>query len=233
MMQSRLTASHVVLAADTLTLEQCVRLGPLIGNRVYAVKIHVLWDRHGPSVVQRLKEAGFRRVWVDLKLHDTPDTVALRAKEVADAGGDIVTVHISGGQKMMQAAKKSGIEVFGITVLTSLDKAEAVQIYHGDNILQIVMARALEAQQAGIDAVVCSPQEVAMLAGWAKLSGLKFVTPGVRSPGKEVHDQKRVGTPAKAREDGSNLLVMGRQLTEAEDPVVELDHVEEELSLPS
>ncbi|MBI2038225.1 MAG: orotidine-5'-phosphate decarboxylase [Candidatus Magasanikbacteria bacterium] len=232
MMQSRLTANHVVLAADTLTLEQCLRLGPLIGNRVYAVKIHVLWDRHGPSVVNQLKEAGFRRVWVDLKLHDTSDTVALRAKEVAEAGGDIVSVHISGGKRMMQAAKKSGIKVFGITILTSLEEREVMEVYRSD-VLQNVMSLALKAKQAGIDGVVCSPREVVVLASWNELAGLKFVTPGVRSPGKEVHDQKRVGTPAKAREDGSNLLVMGRQLTEAEDPVVELDHVEGELSLPS
>lgn len=232
-MMERLTAKHVVLAADTLTLEDCLRLGPIIGHLVYAIKIHVLWDRHGPSVVRQLKEVGFRRVIVDLKLHDTPDTVALRAKEVADAGGNILTVHISGGKKMMEAAKTSGIEVLGITILTSLEEGEVVEIYRGDDVAQNVMSLARKAKQAGLDGVVCSPQEVAMLAGCAELSGLKYMTPGVRSPGKAVHDQKRVGTPAKAREDGSTLIVMGRQLTEAKDPAAELDRIEDELNPPS
>ncbi|MBI2030072.1 orotidine-5'-phosphate decarboxylase, partial [Candidatus Kaiserbacteria bacterium] len=181
-------------AADAYTLVR--KLGP----RVYAFKIHDLYDMEGPDVIQSLKRSGARRIFADLKLHDIPETVRLRAKALKKHGADIITVHTSGGIPMMQAALESGAEIYGVTVLTSLsdEKGEVAKIY-GDMSKMIVPALANLAAQAGLRNVVCSPQEVGFLKnyGFAEL-----ITPGVRSLGEDVHDQKRVATQAEALRSG-------------------------------
>ncbi|OHA91345.1 MAG: orotidine 5'-phosphate decarboxylase [Candidatus Zambryskibacteria bacterium RIFCSPHIGHO2_01_FULL_49_18] len=224
------TASRIILAADELTLDQCLDLASKVGDRVHAIKIHNLYDRAGAIAVQQLRDAGARRVWVDAKLHDIPNTVKLRAKAIAESGADILTVHASGEIEMMMAAVEGGpSEIYAITVLTSLGEEQAHLLF-GQPSKAGALYLARLAKLAGVHGVVCSPKEVGILAKRPELQGLKFITPGVRSTGKATDDQKRVDTPAGAIASGATHLVIGRQITQAADPVEALHQIEMEIS---
>ncbi len=225
----RNTSECVILAADGLDLPQVLDLVDEIGDRLYAVKIHSLWDRHGPGVVRQLLDAGAPRIWVDLKLHDIPETVRDRAKAVAESGAHLVTVHASGGIEMMMAACESGIDVIAVTVLTSLEEDE-VHLLHGHPSKAEVLALTRLARMAGVPSVVCSPREVGILAKRPELKGMNFITPGVRSLGVAVDDQKRVDTPANAIKAGATRLVIGRQITRADSPLAALEPIELEIN---
>lgn len=222
--------SRIILAADELDLKKCLELASKVGDKVYAIKIHNVFDQHGPGVVQRLRDAGARRVWVDAKLHDIPNTVKLREKAISESGADILTVHAAGEIEMMMAAVEAGpSEIYAVTVLTSLGE-EQVNLLYGQSSKATVLYLARLAKLSGVHGIVCSPQEVGILAKRPELRGLKFVTPGVRSVGKSTDDQKRVDTPAGAIASGSTHLVVGRQVTQAADQVDALRRIEEEIS---
>lgn len=217
------------MAADELSLDQCLELASQVGDRVHAIKVHNMFDKQGPGVVQRLRDAGARRVWVDAKLHDIPNTVKLRAKAIAESGADILTVHASGEIEMMMAAVEAGpAEIYAITVLTSLGEEQAHLLF-GQPSVAGALYRARLAKLAGVHGVVCSPKEVGILSKRPELQGLKFITPGVRSPGKAADDQKRVDTPAGAIASGSTYLVIGRQITQASNPMEALHQIEKEI----
>ena len=223
------SVSRIILAADNISIERCVELGPIIGRRVYAIKIHEVYDRHGPAAIDRLKNAGWNKVWDDVKLHDIPNTVKLRAKAIANAGADIISVHAKGEIDMMMSAKESGAIIFAVTELTSLSE-EQIHLLSGQPSKASVLYLARLAKLANVDGVVSSPLEVNMLAKRPELVGLKRVTPGIRSAGIAAHDQQRIDTPAAALKNGSDLLVIGRQLTEADDVAMAYDTLEQEIS---
>ncbi len=230
-------ASRIILATDELTLDQCLALAPKVGDRVHAFKIHNHYDEYGPDVVKKLHDAGVARVWVDFKLHDIPNTVGKRAAALFRAGADILTVHAAGGVEMIAAAVQAAIkaegcrrQVFAITALTSLNEAQITRL-HGASLMEAVLFLAEQAKEGGADGVVCSPKEVGDLNRRLHLKGLKFVIPGVRSPGKSAGDQKRVGTPIQAIADGASYLVIGRQITQAESPMSALAELETEISI--
>ncbi|KKU94337.1 MAG: Orotidine 5'-phosphate decarboxylase [Candidatus Jorgensenbacteria bacterium GW2011_GWA1_48_13] len=221
--------SRIILAAD-MSLGECLDLTHAIGERVYAVKVHDAYDSNGPTAVKMLREAGAMRVWVDAKLHDIPNTVKRRANAIADSGAQILTVHASGGIEMMQAAVgEFPFEVYAITVLTSLTEEE-VHLAYGQPSKAAVLYLARLAKLAGVAGIVCSPKEVGILAKRPELKGMKFVVPGIRSAGKDKGDQERVDTPAAALKDGADYLVVGRQITQASDPVAALIELEAEIS---
>lgn len=222
---------RIIVSPDELDEAALLAFASAIGPRVYAVKIHDNYDRLGPDIVGKLKDAGAKRVWMDAKLHDIPNTARARTKAFADNGVDIITVHASGGVEMMRAAKEGAgaAEVYAVTVLTSLSEEAASTIYH-QKVQEQVLALAHLANEADVDGVVCSAKEVAMLAADPALAGLKFVVPGVRSPGADTHDQKRVMSPREAIDAGASLLVIGRQITTAQDPSHALDALESELA---
>jgi len=221
--------NRVILAADELSIEQCLGLASKIGSRVHAIKVHNAFDAQGPTIVQQLHDAGAERVWVDAKLHDIPNTVRLRAKAIADSGAEIITVHASGEIEMMMAAVEAfPYEVFAITVLTSLNEEQA-HLLHGQPSKAGVLYLARLAKLAGVAGVVCSPKEVGILAKRPELKGMKFIVPGVRSVGKDAGDQQRVDTPLNAIKAGATHLVVGRQITQVSDPVAALDALEAEL----
>jgi orotidine-5'-phosphate decarboxylase len=224
------TRDAVIVAADDLSLAQCLALAGAVGERVYAVKVHAAYDAAGPDVVARLKTAGARRVWVDAKLHDIPNTVRLRAKAYGDAGADIVSVHASGGVEAMRAARDGapGAEIYAITVLTSLSEDETLAIY-GKPLDAAVKALARLAKAAGMHGLVCSPKEVAPLRSDPQLADMALIVPGVRSQGKDTHDQKRVLTPSEALSAGARRIVVGRQITSVSNPAAALDELESEL----
>lgn len=219
--------SKICLALDDLTVEKSLELTVALASWIYAVKVHDLLDDQGPRIIGDLKRAGAKRVWVDFKLHDTPGTVAARARSLARNDAGIITVHAGGGVSMMKAAVDAvftdcgrAAEIWAITILTSLDPKEIARIYGADRTpKQIVLDLALMAKEAGVNGIVCSAQEVGMLRQYPDLSGMVLIVPGTRSVGVAAGQQKRSGTPAQAIIDGATFLVAGSQVTKAEDPV--------------
>lgn len=179
----------------------------------------------GPDLVRKLKRRGYR-IFLDLKLHDIPNTVGSAMKVLRDLDVDMVNVHASGGRKMMEEARRALTREDGtrplliaVTQLTSTSQ----EMLTGELLIdrpvdQVVAAYAQNAAAAGLDGVVCSPREVRAVK---ELCGEDFltVTPGVRFSDGEVGDQVRVATPAQARADGADFIVVGRPITRAPDPL--------------
>ncbi|NCF29930.1 MAG: orotidine-5'-phosphate decarboxylase [Gammaproteobacteria bacterium] len=196
-----------------------------------------LFTREGPAIIDQLREQGFE-VFLDLKFHDIPNTVAGACRAAADLGVWMINVHASGGRKMMLAARESVDAaatpplLIAVTVLTSLDAADLRDTGIGGQPAEQVTRLAKLTHECGLDGVVCSPKELETLAGAVPDTFLR-VTPGVRPAGKDDGDQKRVATPAQALADGAHYLVIGRPITQAADPAAALAAIEVELSAPS
>ncbi len=188
----------------------------------------------GPEFVKELIELGFD-VFLDLKFHDIPNTVAKAVTAAAKMGVWMVNVHASGGYEMMHKAKIA-LEEFGdrapiliaVTVLTSMDEPELKRLGINKSPQEQVIYLAKLAKEAGLDGVVCSAQEANVLK--AELGEhFKLVTPGIRPEGSEAGDQKRIMTPKQAIEAGSDYLVVGRPITKAANPVKVLQDVNESI----
>ncbi len=194
-----------------------------------------LFTRGGPVLVEQLQRMGFE-VFLDLKFHDIPNTVAGAVRAAADLGVWMVNVHASGGRRMMSAAVESvaGLArrplLIGVTVLTSMSGQDLLEVGYGDSVEVQVMRLAALAADCGLDGVVCSAQEAQTLRQ-ARGSAFCLVTPGIRMAGDDSVDQRRVMTPAAAVAAGSNYLVIGRPVTAATDPLAALQRVREELTL--
>lgn len=217
---------RIILALDEIqNIDKVVALVEKVGSLVYAVKIHNLYDKIGPDIVRILKEAGAEKVWVDFKLYDIPNTGKLRAESIT---ADIISVHASGGVKMMKEIVTSGKEIFAITALTSFSPDEVQQIYNKE-LNDVVVILAKLAKEAGVSGIVCSPKEVKMLRNYPEFKDLKLVVPGIRSIGVDINDQNRVSTPLEALNNGADYLVIGRQITKADDPVKALLDINKEI----
>ncbi len=177
---------------------------------------------HGPSLVGALVAAA-GRVFLDLKLHDIPETVRRSSANCAAAGADLLTVHAAGGRAMLEAARVGArsagpARVVAVTVLTSLDGAALAELGLPSPTEPLVVRWARLARDAGLDGVVCSAREAAAVRA-ACGAGFLVVTPGVRPAGSAADDQRRVVTPTAAILAGADLLVVGRPITAAPDPV--------------
>ena len=219
------TKERIILALDGMSAKDVFDMAAKVADSVYAVKIHDLYDRAGPGAVSLIPES--LAVWVDYKLHDIPETVYKRVDGLC-SNSDILTVHASGGLKAMERAVETGVIVYAVTVLTSLDEAEVREIY-GRSIEDQVVYFAKQAKKAGVTGIVCSPKELALLSSYSELDSLEFIVPGVRSLGVSNDDQVRVDTPANAIRNGATRLVIGRQVTKAEDPIAALDAIAKEI----
>ncbi len=194
-----------------------------------------LFVRCGPSLVTKLINKGFD-VFLDLKFYDIPNTVAAACQAAADMGVWMVNVHASGGRKMMEAAASALTNshhkplLIGVTVLTSLSRQDmsetGLDIEPSDQVLRLAKLT----QNSGLDGIVCSPLEVAMLRHKLK-NKFCLVTPGVRPTGSEKGDQHRVMTPSEALDQGSDYLVIGRPITASSDPVKALRTIIDECSM--
>ena len=188
-----------------------------------------LFTRLGPAFVEQLQQRGFE-VFLDLKFHDIPNTVAAACAAAADLGVWMVNVHVSGGRAMLEAARERLSQsahpplLIGVTVLTSLDRADLDAIGCPGEPRERVLALAQVAQTAGLDGIVCSPHEAAPVRA-ALGPDFQLVTPGVRPVGAALGDQKRVMTPAEALAAGADYLVIGRPITQAVDPLSALDAI--------
>ncbi|MCW8932256.1 MAG: orotidine-5'-phosphate decarboxylase [Gammaproteobacteria bacterium] len=191
-----------------------------------------LFVRCGPDLVKILIDKGFD-VFLDLKFHDIPNTVAAACQAAADMGVWMVNVHASGGRKMMEYAREAIQNnehqplLIGVTVLTSLNRQDIAEVGLDLEPADQVLRLAKLANDSGLDGVVCSPQEVSALK---QEIGQNFclVTPGVRPKGADIGDQQRIMTPSQALTSGSDYLVIGRPITAHNEPLKALKNIIEE-----
>jgi orotidine-5'-phosphate decarboxylase len=210
----------VAVALDAPDLETAARWADLVTPHVSTVKIGLeLYLRYGPTVVASIRGASGVRVFLDLKLHDIPATVAGAARAVARLRPDLLTVHAVGGPDVIRAAVEAApdTKIAAVTVLTSLDQAQLERTGVTGTVRDSVLRLASLAVEAGARGIVCSPREVAAVRAEVG-PGITLITPGVRPAGADAHDQARVATPEEALRSGSDLLVIGRPITAAPDP---------------
>jgi orotidine-5'-phosphate decarboxylase len=192
------------------------------------------FTRGGPELVKALVRSGFR-LFLDLKFHDIPNTVAGACAAAADLGVWMVNVHASGGQQMMEAARRAVGDgarrpwLIAVTVLTSLDDADLAAVGYAGDTTSTALKQARLTASAGLDGVVCSAREIAGMRA-AEGDDFLLVTPGIRPAGAQASDQKRVMTPAEAMDFGASYLVIGRPITGAADPLAALAAIEAELA---
>jgi orotidine-5'-phosphate decarboxylase len=222
------------------TLAEAEALLDRLGDAAPGVKIGTqLFTAAGPAAVERAHKRG-ARVFLDLKYHDIPNTVAGAVREATRLGVFMLDVHASGGLTMMRAAAEAATKaasdfavtrpiVLGVTVLTSLDrKALQAELGVAASVESHVLRLAERAREAGLDGCVASPREIGLLRG-ALGPGWKIVTPGIR-PASRSDDQVRVATPAAAIRAGADYLVVGRPITAADDPVAATRAVLDEIA---
>jgi orotidine-5'-phosphate decarboxylase len=217
---------RLIVALDVSTAAVARKIVAAVGDSARTYKVGMqLYTAAGPSMVRELVDAG-HRVFLDLKYHDIPNTVAAAVREAAHLGVSMLTVHASGGGKMLQAAVDAAqatepdLLVLAVTVLTSLDDAELGKIGVRGGVQDQVLRLAALALANGCKGVVASAQEAAALR---EELGRDFaiVTPGVRPAGSGHDDQMRVVTPAEAISAGASHIVVGRPITAASDPAAE------------
>jgi orotidine-5'-phosphate decarboxylase len=209
----------IFVALDTPRLEQALAIADAVREHAGGLKLGLeFFSAQGPAGVRRMASLGLP-LFLDLKLHDIPNTVASAVEALAMLEPAILTVHAGGGRAMLTAAKAAApaaTKVIAVTVLTSLDESDlAATGVQGSPEAQVARLAEL-ARDSGIDGIVCSGAEVGR-AKSAWRDGF-FVVPGIRPAGADVADQKRVVTPAQALEDGASVLVIGRPITGAADP---------------
>ncbi len=227
--------SPIIVALDFPSTKQAIELVERLEPERCRLKVgKELFTRGGPALVEQLVAKGYD-VFLDLKFHDIPNTVAAACSAAADLGVWMVNVHAQGGRRMMEAAnealQKSSHQplLIAVTILTSMGEEDIHEVGLSGSPADNVKQLATLAQNAGLDGVVCSPKEVAMLRETIS-SDFQLVTPGIRPSWAAKGDQTRITTPADAIALGSNYLVIGRPITGADDPLLALSKIEDELN---
>jgi orotidine-5'-phosphate decarboxylase len=211
--------SRIYVALDTPDLARALAIGARVRNHVGGLKLGLeFFVANGASGVREVAGLGLP-IFLDLKLHDIPNTVASAIQALQQLAPAVLTIHASGGRAMMEDAKAAapvGTKVVAVTVLTSLDGGDLSSIGVAAEPSAQVARLADLAAEAGLDGIVCSGEEVA--AAHARWKHGFFVVPGVRPAGGDVGDQKRVITPRAAIDAGASIIVVGRPITKAVDP---------------
>jgi len=230
-----LSNSRIIVPLDFNTVEQALELVEKLQPDLCRLKVgKELFTITGPVLVEKLISKGFD-IFLDLKFHDIPTTVARACAVAADSGVWMVNVHASGGSEMMSLAreeidKKSHHPLLiGVTILTSMNQEALTEIGIQCSVEEQVMRLAQLTFNAGLDGIVCSAHEVKMLRDNLG-EKFKLITPGIRPSSSNNDDQKRVMTPGQAIKAGSDYLVIGRPITRAADPGQALKEISEEIS---
>ncbi|MEE9310716.1 MAG: orotidine-5'-phosphate decarboxylase [Cocleimonas sp.] len=228
-------SSKLIIALDYPTAEQALNFVKNLSPEQCKLKVGFeLFVAAGPDFVKALVDQGYD-VFLDLKFHDIPNTVASACKSAANLGVWMMNVHASGGDKMMRAAKQALVDIdspaklIAVTVLTSMDKAQL----ETSNVIispqEQVKSLAQLTQNSLLDGVVCSAQEAKMLRDQLG-SDFLLVTPGIRPKGAEVGDQSRVMTPAEANIAGVSYVVVGRPITQSDNPLAVIESINADLT---
>ena len=211
---------RLIVALDVSTAREAQALVQRIGEAAGIYKVGLqLFTAEGPRVVRDLVSSG-RRVFLDLKLHDIPNTVSHAVKSAVELGAHMLTVHASGGIAMLRTATEAAagqLNILAVTVLTSLDDEDMQETGISGRVADQALRMTALAQKTGCQGVVTSPREASLLRN-ALGEGFMIVTPGVRPAGAEPHDQQRIATPAQAIANGASHIVVGRPITHAPDP---------------
>ncbi len=222
--------SPIIVALDFSTRAEVMAVAERLDPKQSRVKVGFeAFLNGGPGLLDDLHELGYE-VFLDLKFHDIPNTVASACAAAANQGVWMINVHASGGARMLAAAREAidrenhQPHLIAVTVLTSTSASDHLAMGHQNSILEQVERLASAAHDAGANGVVCSARETAALR---HNLGEDFilVTPGIRPVGADTQDQKRVVTPAQAIENGSDYLVIGRPITQASDPLAALEQI--------
>jgi orotidine-5'-phosphate decarboxylase len=232
---------HLAIALDLPDAKQALAMVDSLGNTCQWFKVGMeLYYAAGNSFVHELRDRGFS-VFLDLKLHDIPNTVAGAVHSATQAGASLLTIHASGGPAMMTAAAEAASapgapKLLAVTVLTSMDANDLAATGVVATPAEQVLRLAKLAKAAGIDGMVCSAEEVGTLR--AELGPqTTLVVPGIRPAGAATEDQRRIATPAAAIAQGASMLVVGRPITRATDPAAAaraiLEEIARALSSPS
>jgi orotidine-5'-phosphate decarboxylase len=226
--------SPVLVALDYASEEPALALADRLSPELCRLKVgKELFTRCGPQLVEKLQNKGFE-IFLDLKFHDIPNTVAGAVRAAAELGVWMVNVHAGGGRRMMEAAVDAVAGsnhkplLIAVTVLTSLSEQDLLELGYTQSPADRVLQLAALAASSGMDGVVCSAQEAPALRA-AQGQDFCLVTPGIRLAGDDAGDQRRVLTPADAMAAGSSYLVIGRSITGADDPLAALQRVDREL----
>lgn len=229
---------HIIFALDVESRDMAERYVELLKDHVGMFKIGLeLFIRSGPDVIRDIQQAGAKRIFLDLKLHDIPETVYRSMKVIADLNVDFVTVHCGESKEVPAAAVEGSsgkVKCLGVTVLTHIGAADiqsaGYKEEYGLDVLKLVMKRAAAANAAGCAGVICSGREAKPLK---ETFGQEFITvaPGIRPTGSEIvrEDQDRIVTPGQAIRNGSDYLVIGRPIRDAEDPKKAAVQIAEEI----
>lgn len=225
---------RIIVAMDYPDAESALELAAQLQPALCRLKVgKELFTASGPQLVEQLMQRGFE-IFLDLKFHDIPNTVAQACKAAAALGVWMVNVHALGGRRMMEAAQEALVNVahpprlIAVTVLTSMGQDDLAELGIADPPAQLVLRLAQLARNCGLDGVVCSAQEAAVLR---RECGDQFclVTPGIRPSQSVMDDQMRVATPRAALESGSNYLVIGRPITRAAEPLQALQEISQQI----
>jgi len=230
--------SPVIVALDYTSAAPALAFADQLSPRQCRLKVgKELFTHEGPALVRQLQQRGFD-VFLDLKFHDIPNTVAGAVAAAADLGVWMVNVHAQGGRRMMTAAverlRQGGHQTLltAVTVLTSMEEADLREVGVARSPLEHVQALAGLAADCGLDGVVCSAQEAVVLRGQLP-AAFALVTPGIRPASSASDDQRRIMTPEQAVAAGVNYLVIGRPITQAADPVRALADINASLGVPA
>ena len=228
---------RLIVALDVPDAQQALELVARLRGTCRWFKVGMeLYYATGNAFVETLRKQGFQ-VFLDLKLHDIPNTVAGAVRSVTSAGASLLTVHATGGPAMMAAAAEAACapgspRLLAVTVLTSMDAAQLSAIGVSSSPADQVLRLTRLAQSVGIDGMVCSPEEVATLRAETDPDTM-LVIPGIRPAGSEVGDQKRIATPGETIARGASMLVVGRPITRAPDPAAAAQAILDEIAQTS
>lgn len=219
------TKKFIFCALDFTDLKKTLDFIELIKNNVGGIKLGLeFFSKNGPQGVEKIKKFGLP-VFLDLKLHDIPNTVKQSLKNVLSLEPDYLTVHLSGGYKMIKILQdiKQKTKIIGVSFLTSLDKGDLKSMGIKMDATEYVENLVKIGVSAGVDGVVSSAKEVENLK--KKFNDLIFVTPGIRLFTDKTDDQKRIESPRSAITSGADILVIGRPITESRNPLVSINEI--------
>jgi orotidine-5'-phosphate decarboxylase len=220
---------RLIVALDASTREEILSLADRLEGVAGVLKIGLqAFIANGPEIVREITGRG-TRLFLDLKIHDIPNTAARAVAEAASLGAAMTTVHAAGGESMLRACAGSGLLVLGVTVLTSLDEDELRAIGFSGSPAGNAVRLARLVQRSGLGGVVASPLEIGPIRE-ACGDGLVIVTPGIRPSGAAAGDQRRTMTPREAIEAGADYIVVGRPITAASDPHVAAQRILDEMA---
>ena len=226
---------EIILALDVGNRQEAENLLKKTGDQLQWVKVGLQsYLRDGPDLIHLIRDSG-KKVFLDLKLHDIPNTMAKAMESLSNLPIGMLTIHASAGEEALKRCVQTGQDLMpdalllAVTVLTSMNQTALYSIGVNDPVLDQVGRLAKMATNSAIGGIVCSPQELIHLRSFLP-QNTKIVTPGIRPSGSDLGDQKRIMTPSQAKQAGADYLVIGRPILAAENPATALDEILREVN---